>query len=375
MTRLPTSGLKKYPTMNDVAVAVGVHPTTVSLALRSHPSIPLTTRTRILNAVREIGYIRDPLLDAFNFHRCSKHTSKQSPSIAFVADTNSTAYFDGAAYHPLVYEGVRAVADPQHLSLEVFELGKNGLTPGRLNTILTSRGITGILLSTFTLATKEIELDWGNFSTVKIESHHLLPQIDVVSNDQCQAARLCMRKLREFGYRRIGLATALDDESRLQDNFSSGLLVEQADMPASECVPPLLFKRAGVAEVAAHMAAWVKENDVDVIMTNWNEFFREASWLTAEGIRFPTHPPLNIPRDVAFASLDAPADRPQVAGIVQNHRLVGMRAMEHLEVLVKTYQRGAPKNPSGTYVPGYWRNGVTAPKKKVRRKCVQGASL
>ena len=73
MMRRQSSGLKKYPTMNDVAFAVGVHPTTVSLALRSHPSIPLATRTRILNAVREIGYVRDPLLDAFNYHRCSKH--------------------------------------------------------------------------------------------------------------------------------------------------------------------------------------------------------------------------------------------------------------------------------------------------------------
>jgi LacI family transcriptional regulator len=375
MIRRPSIGLKKYPTMNDVAVAVGVHPTTVSLALRSHPSIPLATRTRILNAVREIGYIRDPLLDAFNYHRCCMHTSKQSPSIAFVADANSAPFFNGSSYHPLVYEGVRAVADPQHLSLEIFNLGVNGLTPGRLNTILTSRGITGVLLSTFTLATKNIELDWDHFSTVKIESHHLLPQIDVVSNDQCQAARLCMRKLRQLGYRRIGLATALDDESRLQDNFSTGVLVEQAELPESECVQPLLFKRASVAEVAARLAAWVRENNVDVIMTNWNEFFREASWMTAEGIRFPTNPPLHIPRDVAFASLDAPVDRPQVAGIVQNHRLVGMRAMEHLEVLVKTYQRGAPKNPSGTYVPGYWRDGATVPKKIVRRARVAGVSL
>jgi hypothetical protein len=89
--------------------------------------------------------------------------------------------------------------------------------------------------------------------------------------------------------------------------------------------------------------------------------------MTAEGIRFPTNPPLHIPRDVAFASLDAPTDRPQVAGIVQNHRLVGMRAMEHLEVLVKTYQRGAPINPSGTYVPGYWRDGATVPRKSGRK--------
>jgi LacI family transcriptional regulator len=367
MPHKPDTGLKEYPTMNDVALAVGVHPTTVSLALRSHPSIPLTTRSRILDAARDIGYIRDPLLEAFNDHRNRLHTSKQSPSIAFVADANSAAFFGGSTYHPLVYEGVRAVADPQHLSLEIFQLGVNGLAAGRLNTILSSRGITGILLSTFTLETKAIELDWENFSTVKIESHHLLPEIDVVSNDQCQAARLCMCKLRQLGYRRIGLATALDDESRLQDNFSTGLLVEQAEMPAAECVTPLLFKRADVSEIASRLAAWVKENEVDVIMTNWNEFFRQAAWSTAEGIRLPTNPPLNIPRDVAFASLDAPPDRPHIAGIVQNHRLVGMRAMEHLDVLVKTYQRGKPANPSGTYVPGYWRDGETVPRKACRK--------
>lgn len=370
MTRRAEIGAKKYPTMNDVAEAVGVHPTTVSLALRSHPSIPLATRSRILAAVREIGYIRDPLLDAFNYHRCSKHTSKQTASIAFVADANSAPFFNGSWYHPLVYEGVRAVADPQHLSLEIFHLGASGLTPARLNTILMSRGITGILLSTFTLATQSIDLDWSNYSTVKIESHHLLPQIDYVSNDQYQAARLCMQRLRTLGYRRIGLATSLDDEFRLQDNFSSGVLVEQAGLPAAECVPSLLFKRASLPEIAAQVAAWVKDNDVDVIMTNWNEFFREPDWVTPDGIRLPTTPALNIPRDVAFASLDAPTDQPQIAGIVQNHRLVGMRAMEQLEVLVKTYQRGAPQNPSGTCVPGFWRDGATAPRKNTRRRRV-----
>lgn len=364
----PAPGAKKYPTMNDVAAAVGVHPTTVSLALRAHPSIPVATRSRILDAVREIGYIRDPLLDAFNYHRCCKHTSKQAASIAFVADANSAPFFNGSWYHPLVFEGVKAVADPQHLSLEIFHLGANGLTPSRLNTILTSRGITGVLLSTFTLATQEIELDWNNFSTVKIESHHILPQIDYVSSDQYQAARLCMKRLRTLGYRRIGFASAKDDESRLQDNYSSGVLVEQADLPPDECVPPLLFKRAELPEIAAQIAQWVREHRVDVIMTNWNEFFRQASWMTAEGVRLPTQPPLDIPGDVAFASLDAPTDQPQVAGIVQNHRLVGMRAMEQLEVLVKTYQRGAPQNPSGTYVPGFWRDGATAPKRTPKKK-------
>ncbi len=356
-------GVKAYATMDDVAAAAGVHPTTVSMALRAHPSIPLATRERILAEARRIGYVRDPLLDAFNFHRLRKLAAKQAPSIAFVVDANASAYFFGGSYHPLVYEGVKAVAETLHLSVEVFPLGTREMTASRLNTIISSRGITGVLLSTFTPATQAIDLSWDNYSAVKIESHHLLSQLDVVSNDQCQAARLCMRRLRELGYRRIGLATARDDESRLQDNFSSGVLVEQAELPETECVRPLLFDRSNIGAVATKVVEWVKEQAVDAVMSNWHELIaltkdRESATIATTGLR--------VPQDVAFASLDVPTDSMHLAGIVQNHRLVGMRAMEQLSIMVKTYHRGPPENPSATYVPGYWRDGPTVPRKSRR---------
>ena len=198
---------------------------------------------------------------------------------------------------------------------------------------------------------------------MKIESHHLLTQLDVVSNDQCQAARLCMRRLRELGYRRIGLATARDDESRLQDNFSSGVLVEQAELPESECVPPLLFDRADVDTISARVVAWIKEHSVDAVMSNWHELIPVSK--NGESPLFAATS-LRVPQDVAYASLDLPTDSMPVAGIVQNHRLVGMRAMEQLSILVKTYHRGAPENASATYVPGFWRDGPTAPRKSRR---------
>jgi LacI family transcriptional regulator len=346
--------------MGDIAAVTGVHPTTVSLALRSHPSIPLATRKRILAAAQKLGYERDPLLDAFNFHRLHKRATKDGATIAFVVDANTSSYFFGQPFHPLVYEGAKAAALAHHHSLEVFKLGPTDLSPKRLNTIMASRGISGVLLSTFTLHTTHLDLDWQNFSAVKIESHHMHSELDVVTNDQCQAARLCMRRLRSLGYRRIGLATARDDESRLQDNFSTGVLVEQAEMPEGECVPPLLFERTSVDEITSKVAAWIREHEVDVVMSNWPELLgpgAPAAGLTLANTR------LRIPEDVAFASLDVPHHRPDIGGIVQNHRLVGMRAMEQLSVLVRTYHRGFPDAPSRTYVPGFWRDGATIPRR------------
>lgn len=348
-----------YRTMDDVAAMTGVHPTTVSLALRSHPSIPAATRERILAAALRIGYVRDPSLDAFNSHRLKKLAMKQAHSVAFVIDAGMCPIFSGGACHPLVNEGVHSAAEAQHLALEVFSLGTPEMTARRLNTILLSRGISGVLLSTFTPATLSVELDWDHFSGVKIESHHLLPPLDVVSNDQCQAARLCMRRLRALGYRRIGLATALDDESRLESTFSCGVLVEQAELDERERVPPLLFERRPVPAVAARVVYWIKEQAVDAVMTNWGELIEPAAEIGA-GSRL-TSTSVRIPRDVAFASLDVPPNRPELAGIVQNHRLVGKRALEQLGVLVRAYCRGAPANPSVTYIPGYWKDGTTAP--------------
>ncbi|HEX2101514.1 MAG TPA: LacI family DNA-binding transcriptional regulator [Candidatus Synoicihabitans sp.] len=346
--------------MRDIAAVTGVHATTVSLALRSHPSIPATTRQRIVAAADALGYERDPLLDAFNFHRLYKRAAKDGATIAFVADTATSPYFFGQPFHPLVYEGVKAAALAHHHTIEVFKLGPHDLGTKRLNTIIASRGISGVLLSTFTLHTTQLDLDWHNISAVKIESHHLLSEFDVVTNDQYQAARLCMQRLRELGYRRIGLATARDDESRLQDNFSTGVLVEQAEMPESECVPPLLFERAAVTDIAARVAEWIKAYEVDVVISNWPELLGDGP--PGAGMTL-ANTSLRIPEDIAFASLDVPQHRADLGGIVQNHRLVGMRAMEQLSVLVRTFHRGPPDAPSVTYVPGFWRDGATVPRR------------
>ncbi len=349
---------RERPTMADIAARVGVHPTTVSLALRSHPSIPAATRQRVLAAAAEVGYVRNPLLDAFNHHRLNKRSTRSGATIAFVVDANTSPYFFGQAFHPLVYAGARAAAEAHHHSIEVFQVGAQDLSPKRLNTIIHSRGITGVLLSTFTLQTQELDLDWNELAAVKIESHHLLPQIDVVTNDQCQAARLAVRRLRALGYRRIGLATARDDESRLDDNFSTGVIVEQAEMPESECVPPLLFERTALPEIGAKIERWVKEQQVDVLISNWKELLGDPL-TTQNGTWTIPCTQLRVGEDIAFASLDVPANRPDVAGIVQNHRLVGTRAMEQLSLLVRTFHRGPPEAPSATYVPGYWRDGAT----------------
>jgi LacI family transcriptional regulator len=350
----PSPAPKRYYTLADIAAKAGVHVTTVSLALRDHPSIPPATRARIRAVAKEFGYQRDPLLDALNFHR-ARRTQTRSVSSAFVVHAGTTRLFSGNHYQPLVYAGAKAAAEARGHSLDIFVVGHGHLAPARLNTILNARGISGILLSTFEIDIGQLDLDWAQFCAVKIECLHLTPNLDAVSNDQLQVARLAMRRLRKLGYRRIGLATAREDQTRLAESFGMGVLVEQALLPEAECVPPLIFSLAEVPMLPKLIPEWMREHEVDVIISNWNELF--DTFATA-GIR--------LPDDVAFASLDVPPSLPHVAGVVQNHRLVGQRAMEQLAIMSDAYQRGVPESQTITYIPGYWQDGVTAPARPKR---------
>jgi len=352
----PAAGPKRYYTLADIAVQAGVHLTTVSLALRDHPSIPPATRSRIREVAKKFGYQRDPLLDALNFHRSRRSQQTRRASMAFVVHAGTTRLFSGSHYQPLVYAGAKAAAEAHGHSLDIFVVGQGHLAPARLNSILNARGITGILLSTFEIDIDQLDLDWAQFCAVKIECLHLTPHLDAVTNDQLQVARLAMRRLRALGYRRIGLATAREDQTRLAESFDMGVLIEQSSLPENECVSPLIFNVADVPVLPRLIPDWMRANQVDVIISNWNELFDAFA---AAGLK--------LPQDVAFASLDVPTGMPHVAGIVQNHQLVGQRAMEQLAIMTDAYQRGIPAAQTITCIPGYWQDGATAPKKTSRQ--------
>ena len=346
---------KRYCTMADIAAKAGVHVTTVSLALRDHPSIPPGTRATIRAIATELGYRRDPLLDALNFHRSRLAPPTRSVSSAFVVHASASRLFSGHYYQPLVYAGAKAAAEAHRHSLDIFVVGREHLAPARLNSILCSRGITGILLSTFEIDLEQLDLEWDRFCAVKIECLRLAPHLDSVSNDQLQVARLAMRHLRKLGYRRIGLATAHEDQARLAKSFGMGVLLEQASLPETECVAPLIFSLAEVPMLTQLVPAWIREQKIDVVISNWNELL---DIFATAGVR--------LPDDVAFASLDVPPSLPQVAGVVQNHRLVGQRAMEQLAIMAEVHQRGVSPAQTITYIPGFWQDGATAPHKQHR---------
>src|SRR5690606_9642530 len=151
----------------------------------------------------------------------------------------------------------------------------------RLNRVLVARGITGVIISTLGLETTQLDLDWPRLCTVKIESLHVRPALDAVSSDQWQAARTGLRRLRELGYRRVGLIAAADDEARRGEPSRTGMLVEQAVVPEAERIPPLLFAGRAEPDLGHLIDGWAREHRVDAVMSNWNnviDHLRAKEW-------------------------------------------------------------------------------------------------
>lgn len=349
----PGAAAAGRPTMRDIALlAGGVHPSTVSLALRNHPGISEATRKRVCAAARKLGYRPDPLLDAFNTHRLEVLPHKAPPIIAFVADFESKAALEKSPQHGALWAGARSAADLLHCQIELFLVGKNQLSPERLNSILRARGIVSLVIAACRATTPNLAFNWKDYSAVKIESSHLAVPLYTLSSDQRQAARLAFRRLYAAGYRRIGIATFHGCEARQDDLYRAGFFLEQSRSDEATPTPPLELAHGISPDV---ISSWIRAHGLEAVVSDWTDL---PGTLTRAGWR--------LPDDLAVALLDLTGDASLVAGIMPDHVRVGAQAVEQVVGLMRINQRGLPPTASCTYVPVSWRDGVTAtPPKRV----------
>lgn len=351
--RGPLEGRSTRTTMADVAALAGVHQTTVSLALRSHPSIPKTTRERIQRAASRLGYRPDPLLAAFIHRRTSGHLAHSAPQIAFVSDQPSAAAADSSACHREWLEGARSMARSKGVGLERFFIGPGQLSPSRLNQVLETRGIGGVLLGAFSLATRELPLDWTRLAGLRIESFHVAPALDCIAADHRQCTRLAVERLRELGYCRIGIALSGDEDRRLDHQHRIGYLVEHPPQDTAAPIPPLLWDGGAAAPPPTLFATWLRRHQVDAVIGTDPAL---ARLLESVGMERGFRP--------ALAVVPASGADGSPAGAGADHRLVGARAVELLATRLGENQRGLPACASVSYVPGEWRPGASAPPRR-----------
>lgn len=344
-------------TMKDVALKLGVHTTTVSLALRNSAKLPIETRQKIQALAKKMGYHQDPMLSALTAYRSNLSIPKNRPTVAMILDFENQKEL---ALASLSYRNFQKGAGrkAEELGYEVqpfFFEGHHRSTEGRrIGHMLISRGIRGVIICAFRPRTTSFQIEWDQFSTVQIESQHLALSLHMISTDQGMMAREAVRRLWQMGYRRIGIAVGREEEIYLDHAFTVGFHGEVALHSELARVPPLLLVNGQSPEDScADLRQWSKRYRVEAVISNWTHISTLAS--TTGAI------------DPIIVELGDAPEQSLFGGMTPRDTVVGERAMEQLAMLLKTNQTGCFETPNRILVPGVWTDGIN-PLPRLSRK-------
>lgn len=338
------------PTMKDVALAAGVARSTVSLALRHDPSIPLATRNRIYAAAEKIGYKANPLVSALMASLHARRNQQRHTVLAYVTTDPEFAPWRSYRMFIEMHEGAASRAGELGYRLEEFSLRAPGMTPKRFVQMLQARGILGLLLAPLPHGERTIELDLNGFAVAGIDMSVASPPIERVSNDHFQSALLAIRECQALGYRRIGFIISREVSERLDHRWLAACHLAQADLPAGHRVAPLL--PPGTDDILAAIPEWYAREKPDVVI---------MGELNPHG-RYPLPPKVGL----VSLSLEEPS-LGRVAGIFQDNRRMGAIAIEHLVARLERCEFNVEDRGRVHMLAGRWMAGPTAPGRGAER--------
>ena len=207
VTRIKSTS-NKAPNMRDVATAAGVSLSTVSLVVNGKTGVSPDRRERVLEAIRDLGYVVDGHPNAQTetkvFGILMESFSEASRSDGFytriVSGIEDTAYELGYQVLLHVY---RPDVDPIHSIRELM-----------------GRNIDGLIIANDGDVTPEVirKIAEAGRPLVLVENYQLGP-IQSVTADNFAAGRLMTEYLIELGHRRIGALAGPAKYSSLRDRM------------------------------------------------------------------------------------------------------------------------------------------------------------
>lgn len=338
----------------DIARALGISQSTVSIALKGDVRVSKKTRALIQRQADEMGYVPDPSLLALSRYRRHIKESQVATGLAWVTNWKTA---DGwqtkmiGAYH----RGARARAAKLGYQLYDFWLADPGVSKERFRQILVARGIRGLLFPPQQTFHTDIDFDFSGFAGVKFGYSLRSPNLHMVSNYQHQTVRLAYRSLEALGYERIGFLMHDAIDRRVDRNFSGGYHSLNPTGMDPNFIQPFVFNEFS----GEGFNQWFTRWRPDAVIVTGNATQQLQEWLAARG--------MTCGEDLAIAELNLNTESREIAGIDQQSELIGRAAVDVLDSLLSHFEYDLPANPMNTLVPGVWRDGQSAPGKSPRK--------
>lgn len=333
--------MERAVTIKDIAQKAGVHYSTVSLALRDSPRLPLATRQKIKRVADSLGYVPNAALKALCAYRNAQLAHPIRSALAYLTDS-SMDYPFGA----MVYRHAKAQAARLGYNLIYYNLHEEGITLDRLRSIWWNSGIKGVLIGPFMEAMTELDDKWDKWVVVAYGYSVESPQFNRAVLDHYHNMLHHLEALYGLGYRRIGLNMAQGLNERTHEMLHGAYLIHQ--------------QRHGLDAIPVNR----REGDKPEAIREWIERERLDLVIAYEGVyEGMLESGLRVPEDVGFSLLSTPNYmEPETAiwaGFESRPDMLASGAVSLLVSLIHENAYGLPEVPRTIMIPGVFRRGST----------------
>lgn len=335
----------KRTTLKDIAARTRLSVAAVSLALRNHPSIPAPTTARVKKAAADLKYAPDPGLSALAAHRNRLRVHRDFSVIALVTNWSTRTMWTQRPSAQQAIEGATARARTLGYSLQHLWAREHGNSTRRFSQVLLNRGIRGLILAPFERPDDPLDMEWDKFAVVALERPAQYPFIHHVVPNHFGGILLAWEQLRRRGYSRIGIIVWVDLSERASHQWEAGYAYLQSRTLERDRVSAL---ELGPADPVAQIRSWLRRERPQAVISRSDGFFEAVK---SEGLR--------VPEDIGYASLNVADDLPNVSGIQQHRGAMGEFAVDVLNSLLQSNQRGFNAVANGTHIDGTWHEGAT----------------
>lgn len=347
------------PNQRDIAAALGINQSTVSLALRGSKRVAPEVRDEIHKIAEQMGYAPNPAVNAVMSRiRAGKKMSDKGVLALLIEARSQEEWYEVETYR-IFHQGVIQRGRELGYRVESFFLQAPGLDASRVDRILTARGINGIILAPPYHGNRSLKLSWNRYAAIGVGFGWEEQELNRVVHDSLYNYTIAFNGLRKSGYRRIGTVIHRDlvEGSRRGVKWYTAYLDCQNSLPKNEQIPLLPYSSeldqnrptADSGKTVCHdFTKWIQKQQPDALLTTTGQ--GESEWLHEMG--------LDIPRDIGLACLALPQNS-KLAGIREKSDVVGATAVELVAAQIAHNELGLPAHQKTMMIEGQWVDGCS----------------
>lgn len=334
---------KGAATLRTLATTLRLSRATVSAALRDTGRISAATKHRVREAAQKAGYLHNPLAGALmsELRRSRTGTFRGVVAVLELLDRDRPSH---GAFHREMIAGARERATKLGFKLEHLSLEAPPASLSRINQMLLSRSISGLLLLPSWHPANFSAIDWNRYAGVYTDYNLVEPDLHSVCGEPYALMTLALERVRALGYRRPGLVIEAFRNERLHRRHAAAYQAFYTDFATAKPIPPLV----GPELSRPAFERWFKRHEPDVVLCHFTDVI---DWMEACGARVPaTH---------GFVCLNLLHQARPCTALDLQPREIGARGMELLVAQLHSNARGIPATATRTTIPPRWVDGPT----------------